>query len=233
MIPIFIITCNRLEVLKESIRSYYTYIKTPFEIVIVDFGSTYEPTREFLRHLEYEGKKVYWKEKIRASKGLNMIGENIEDYFTTHPASDYVVTDPDVALDAVEGDILEVYSYLLDAIPKIKVVGSALRIDDIPDHYRNKKKAYSSHKERFWSKAPYSIQYKDKTIRYIPAFVDSTFGMSRAGTKWKRHKEGILIRHPYSAKHLDWYLDLENPTPDQKYYMEHASKQIAHWSMWE
>ena len=232
MIPIFIITCDRLEVLKKSMQSYNDCIKTPFEIVIIDFGSTFEPTRDFLRHLQYEGKKVYWMNKITRNFDLNSINAIVQDYFTTHPASNYIVTDPDVALDAVDGDILDVYSYLLETMPGINVVGSAMRIDDIPKHYRNRKRVRARHKNRFWSKVPYSIQYKDKTIRYVPASIDSTFGMSRAGTIWRRLKRGILVRHPYSAKHLDWYLDLENPTPDQAYYMEHASRKIAHWSMW-
>lgn len=233
MIPIFIITCNRLEVLKESIRSYYSCIKTDFEIVIIDFGSTYEPTIEYLKELEYVNIKIYWRKRIRASKGLNEVDKNIQDYFMTHPASNYVVTDPDIALDAVDGDILDVYSYLLEAIPRISVVGAALRIDDIPEHYRNKERIYTRHEGRFWTKEPHSIQYEDKIIKYVPTFIDSTFGMSRAGSSWKRRKKGILVRHPYSARHLDWYLDLENPTPDQAYYMTHASRQIAHWSVWK
>ena len=36
---------------------------------------------------------------------------------------------------------------------------------------------------------------------------------------------------PYTAKHLDWYVDPDNVSPDQAYYMEHASNN-NHWSRW-
>jgi len=232
MIPIFIITCDRLEVLKESIQSYYNYIKTPFEIVIVDFGSTYEPTREFLRHLEYEGKKVYWKERIRLSVELNHVNEVVQDYFKSHSKSNYVVTDPDIALDNVKGDILDAYSYLLEKVSEINVVGPMLRIDDIPDYYSKKKELISNslHVD-YHSRVVNDIQYKDKVLRYIFAPIDTTFGMNRAGMRWRRHMSAVRVLSPYLARHLDWYLNSKNLTQDQKHYIEHASRKIVHWSM--
>lgn len=236
MIPIFIITCNRLKVLKESIQSYYDFIKTPFGIVIIDFGSTYEPTLEFLKHLNHKKVKIYWKKKINHKFDLrrNNINGIIQDYFKDHPKSNYVVTDPDIALDNVEGDVLNVYNYLLESLPKVNVVGPMLRIDDIPDYYPKKKKLISSSRHvKFHSSKVHIIQYKDKAIKYIFAPIDTTFGMFRAGTHWMALRSGSRVLSPYSAKHLDWYLDPENLTQDQKYYREHASKKIAHWSFWK
>ena len=177
-IPIFIITCNRLEVLKKSIQSYYNNIKTPFEIIIIDFGSTYEPTLRFLKQLECEKIKVYWKEKIIAVTNLNRVDGIIQDYFKNHPQSNYVVTDPDIALDNTEGDVLNVYSYILESLPEISAVGPMLRIDDIPDFYPRKEKLISNslHVD-FHSKKVNTIQYRNKTIKYIFAPIDTTFGM--------------------------------------------------------
>jgi len=231
MIPIFIITCERLEILKQSIQSYNDYIKTPFEIVIIDFGSTYEPTVKFLQGLEHKGIKVYWKKKIFHPRGLNRLNRNVQHYFESHPKSNYVITDPDIALDNVEGDILDVYSHLLEVLPEVYTVGPMLRIDDIPDHYQHKEKVQIDHQRYFWSKEVKSIQCKDKIIKCVFTKIDTTFGMNRAGTRWQRMRPiSIRTKSPYLAKHLDWYLDLGNPTPDQKYYMEHASERIANWS---
>ena len=231
MIPIFIITCDRLKVLEKSIQSYYDNIKTPFEIVIIDFGSTFEPTRHFLRLLQYEGKKVYWEDRIIHNSDLNKIDAIIQDYFSNHPASNYVVTDPDIALDNVEGDILNVYSYVLDRLPAINVVGPMLRIDDIPDYYPKKQKViFNSLHVDFHSRPVNTIINENKNIKYIYAPIDTTFAMSRAGSCWMRLKRGIRIFSPYSARHLDWYIDPEDLSPDQMYYIEHASKKIAHWS---
>ena len=68
------------------------------------------------------------------------------------------------------------------------------------------------------------------TVKYIFAPIDTTFGLYKAGMPWSRLKMGIRVLPPYAARHLDWYIDPENLTPDQEYYMKHASDKIAHWS---
>jgi len=231
MIPIFVISSDRLKALKESIQSYYDCIKTAFEIVIIDFGTSYEPTLEYLRQLRNKDIKIYWNEKISYKGSLNLIDEVIQDYFEDHPVSNYVVTDPDIVLDNVDGDILDVYSYLLKRFHKFIVVGPMLRIDDIPDYYPLKDRLLSkSHESVFHRRRVLTIPYKDKVIRYIIATIDTTFGMRRAGEDFWRHRWGIRTLAPYAARHLDWYLDPENLTEDQKYYINHASRRISTWN---
>lgn len=230
MIPIFILTCDRLEALKKSIQSYHDCIKTSFEIVIVDFGSTYGPTLEYLKNLEHEKIKVHRKERIVNKRHFNVhINEVVQDYFKNHLKSNYVVTDPDIALDNVDGDVLDVYAHLLEELPEIIVVGPMLRVDDIPDHYPLKNDAL--YYERMFNPPNIevnTIQYEGKAVKYIFAKIDTTFAMNRLGTHWRRHRRAARILPPYGARHLDWYLDPKNLTPDQKYYMEHASRGITH-----
>jgi len=235
MIPIFIITYDRLEVLKQSIQSYRDNIKTSFEIVIIDFGSTYEPTIKYLKKLEQEKVFVYWQEKIIHRFRFNKhVGDPIRYYFTTHPKSNYVVTDPDIALDNVEGDILDVYAHILETLPAINIVGTMLRIDDIPDHYPRKSEAIEHEMRHNPPNVEVAnIQYKNRDIQYIHCRIDTTFGMHRAENHFNRLRSAVRVQPPYAARHLDWYLDPENLTPDQKYYMEHASVGITHWSRWE
>jgi len=235
LIPIFIITCDRLEVLKQSIASYNACIGTPFEVVITDFGSTYQPTVEFLEELEWRGTEVYWEDKITNPDELSKVGGYIQDYFKSHPKSNYVVTDPDVALYNIEGDVLEVYSYLLRAYPTFSVVGPMLQIDDIPDCYPYKQKILSGemgmHKH-FHSKPVQKVQYNGHDVRYINAHIDTTFGMYRATFPWRRLSSGNLgarVLSPYGAHHLDWYIDPSNMSEDQEYYTTHANPSIAHW----
>ncbi len=233
MIPIFIITCDRIEVLKKSIQSYFHQIKASFEIVIIDLGSTFYAMIDFLKELEGGKVNIYWEKKASVRGDLNRANENIQDYFKTHPASNYIVTDPDISLDNVNGDILEAYAQLLDAMPEIAVIGPMLRIDDIPDCYPLKKQLLlNSRHRKFHSSPQHMISYNGTQVKYIFARIDTTFGMFRAGTQWRRHQKGIRTFTPYSAKHLDWYIDPEKLTEDQRYYMQHASK-IAHWSKWD
>lgn len=231
MIPIFIITCDRLDFLKKSIWSYHNYIKTPFEVVICDQGSTYEPMREFLKKLESNDTIVYrWKDGLNDSKRINLrrndnkIREDIQDYFKSHLKSNYVVTDPDILLDNVEGDFLEVLAYLLKAFPQYAITGPIPRVDDIPDYYPYKEKIIADYQRLFNPKKVQTIQYKDRSIRYVIAPIHTVFGMSRENAWWEGGvARAIRIFAPYLAKHLDWYLDPEHLTEDQKYYMEHAS----------
>jgi len=233
MIPIFIIACDRLEVLKKSIQSYYNCIKTPFEIVIIDFGSSYEPTVEYLKQLENKKIKIYWNKKIIHKGALNSIREIVKDYFKTHPKSNYVVTDPDIELDNVDGDVLDVYAHLLEKLPQIIVAGPMLRIDDIPDHYPKKENVIPWEMQHNPPrKGIYGIRYKDKIIKLIFAKIDTTFGMRRAGQDWWRFKNGARVLAPYAARHLDWYLDPKDLTQDHEYYIKHASRKIVHWGRW-
>jgi len=239
LIPIFIITCDRLEVLKKSMKSYSDYIKSPFEIVICDQGSTFKPMIGFLKELESSGVMVYrWKENLNDGIKRNLprndvkIRENMQNYFQNHPKSNYVVTDPDIFLDNVDGDILEVYAHLLNIMPKIFVVGPIFRIDDIPDYYPQRERLLFRYAD-LHSRKVNIIQYKDKIVKYVLAPIHTSFGMYRREYLWIGGiKSGIRTLSPYLAKHLDWYIGPKNLSEDQKYYMNHASVN-AHWSTWE
>ncbi len=234
MIPIFILSSDRLTVLEKSIQSYYDYIKMPFEIVIIDFGTTFTPTIKYLKHLEQKKVKIYWEKKISYVGSLNNFGWIIKDYFNGRPASNYVVTDPDIALDNVNGDILGVYAHLLDKLSWITTVGPMLRIDDIPDCYPPKERLVTRSLElTYHSRKVWTIQYGEKTIKYVLVHIDTTFGMRRAGACWWRHMMGARVLSPYSARHLDWYLDPEDLNPDQIYYLRYGSRRISQWNRWK
>jgi len=196
----------------------------------MDFGSTFVPTLKYLKNLEHKRIKVYWKEKLNNKRQFNVrIDEIVQDYFKSHPASNYVVTDPDITLDNTDGDILRVYAYLLKILPEYYIVGPTLRIDDIPDHYPLKEEVVFRGWEAFYhSRKVNTIQYKDKLVKYILVMIDTTFAMNRAGTHWRRHRRAARVLPPYGARHLEWYLDPTDLTPDQEYYMKHASRGITH-----
>jgi hypothetical protein len=236
MIPIFILTCDRLECLKKSLQSYYDCIKTPFEIIVIDFGTTFTNTIDYINSLEENGTKVYRMDKIYKPSELNMANNCIQDYFSTHIGSNYIVTDPDVELDRTNGDILDVYSYFLEANPAINVVGPMLRIDDIPDWYPYKKGIMDGtmglHK-KFHSLPINKIIYNDNEIKYVSAPIDTTFGMYKMRDSWQRLRHGARVLSPYSARHLDWYINFNDLTPDQEYYMNNSSDSITNWSKLE
>ena len=103
-IPIFIITHNRLEVLKRSVDSYEKSISHPIRIVFFNVASTYQPTLDYMAIKEQEGCKVYTSEINNHKLVINAI----KDYLHHHPQCEYyVVTDPDV--EVVVFPELEIY----------------------------------------------------------------------------------------------------------------------------
>ena len=228
-VPIFIITCDRLGVLRESIASYREHIRTPFEIVIHDNGSTYQPLLAYLEELEGSGVAVYrHAERIVAQEQLNGVAGTVARWFSGRAPGNYVVTDPDVALVGDCGDILELYAHLLETAVEIEVVGPMLRIDDLPDCYPLKAEVIERHMKQFWHKSPLELTWRGRRIGYQHARIDTTFGMYRAGFRFRRLCRGYRTYAPYWARHLDWYIDPQRLSGDQKHYLHHASR-VTHW----
>ena len=225
-IPIFIITRDRLDVLLKCINSL-KQIDTPYEIIIHDNLSTYEPLINYLKkELLKNNLKVYWNKRNE----LNDVKYTINDYFQKGCESNYyIVTDPDIELLEIKNDILEFYMFLLETNLNIDVVGPMLEINDIPDFYPLKQKVIESHTRQFWHKKPYSIKFKNNNFEIQNAPIDTTFGMYRKNFSFHSWNHGIRTYKPYSAKHLDWYIDPKNLSPDQKYYLK-SSTNVGHWS---
>lgn len=236
MIPIFIIVKDRLTVLKQSIESYEKYIDSPIKIVLIDNKSTYPQTVDFLKSGKYD--VIY---NIHCDSGKNNsdfnLGSQINDYIAEmdEDVTHYVVTDPDIAFHKdTPGDVLEFYIHLMkNTYKELVCVAPMLDIDDIPDFYPYKKLAVGIHTKDFWKKEHSLIKFKDKNFRYIYCQNDTTFALYKRSYIWtKATSDCIRVKPPYSAKHLDWYIDPENMPDDQKYYImnSHTHKAISHWA---
>lgn len=234
-IPIFIITKNRTTCLEESIESYYRCIGSDFEIVIHDNNSTFDGMLNYLEMLENNGIKIYrnyntytgTKKKIIDNE-LNSVANTIEDYLKYNNAEFYIVTDPDIALDCTNGDILEFYMHILNTT-NYNLVGPSLRIDDIPDYYPLRHRVLK-HEKKFWTLPRYNIEYNGMVYEYVRAKVDTTFAIYRSSTPFRRLTgSSIRTTFPYVAKHLDWYIDPNNMKPDQLFYMNINRNIFSHW----
>ena len=73
------------------------------------------------------------------------------------------------------------------------------------------------------------IKWKNKIYHIQYSRIDTTFQLIDAkNLSCSFPRNGIRCYRPYSAKHLDWYIDPKNMEPDQLYYSQKASG-IAHW----
>jgi hypothetical protein len=212
--------------LKKCVKSYEEQIDHPIKIIFHDVASTYKPLLEYLEEKSKEGYVVY-RSKINRH---TTVMDSVVDYLKKHPECKYyVITDPDVELDNVNSDILDFYIHVLKAGKNDKlVVGPMLRIDNIPNYYPHKAKVFNR-QNHFWKKKPIEIKYKNINYKVVSAPIDTTFQLVSANNLTRRFpRNGVRCYAPYSAQHLDWYIDPNSMTDDQKYYSQTASN-VTHW----
>jgi hypothetical protein len=241
MIPIFIIVKDRTSVLQQSIESYQTKIKSPVEIILLDQESTYPGMIDFLKEKESEGIRVEYLKDILPTKRSKFpkIVSSVNAICAAMKVKYYVLTDPDIMFENIDGDILEFYTYFLEKNPGFEAIGPMLEIDDIPDYYPFKDEVFKQH-QPFWDAtgklnvigSKKVIKYNDKSVTYQVSPIDSSFALRHTLLQNEVYTAAaVRTRTPYTAKHLDWYIDPDNMTEDQKYYIETANTHagISHW----
>lgn len=208
-VPIIINNFNRLTTLRRLIgaleRRGYTNIH------ILDNDSTYPPLLDYYETCPHEvirlsrnlGFKALWKSRTARRRFCC-------DY--------YVYTDSDVTLsDDCPADVVDRllrllrYKYTLAG-----KIGLELRIDNIPDCFRQKKEVAD------WENRLRQSPVNADGLRRAPT--DTTFALYRPHTGlWRsRFAEAYRTTHPYTAVHLPWYQDSANPSPEERYYRDHC-----------
>ena len=240
-IPIFVIVKDRIKVLEQSMESWLRLIDSPIEIILLDQESTYPGMLHFLEEKKKEGMRVFHlKNTVPTDESkFPALGEPVRQVCNEMNALYYVLTDPDIMFKNVDGDILEFYTYFLETNPWYDAIGPMLVIDDIPDYYPFKAEVIRRHAP-FWAASgkysvigkPKSIKYQKKVIQYKDTPNDTTFALRPAGSIPYYTSNAIRTRMPYVAKHLDWYIDPNDLSEDQQYYIDnsHTHKGISHWA---
>lgn len=225
-IPVFIITRDRVSCLKQCLEGYKKL--GDVEIVIHDNNSTYPPMVEYLKELETQGIKVYYHPVT--TNDFNDISQEvantIKDWYKTNDSPYYIVTDPDIELENPSPELLEFY---IDVMKQHNptVVGCMLRIDDLPDHFVIRDEMVKSHMIQFWGEHRNNYIFEHNGIKCQRCAIDTTFGLYKKEFEFKRLNHGIRVYEPYMARHLDWYLDTNNLSEEQQYYIDHCNKKVS------
>jgi glycosyltransferase involved in cell wall biosynthesis len=212
-VAIFVVTFNRLNVLGRSLESY-KHFTTPHEIIIIDNGTENQDSLAYLKSLPY---KTYSFDKVSTMDQLEEnIAKGVKKYYETNYAPFWAVSDCDICFEGTGGDALDVFIELNRAL-KVNV-GPNILIDNIPIGYPLRSKIIM---EGFWPLAEKN-QSDFNGLKYIHAPIDTTFCLFNAqnGVIFKRLSNTIRVNKPYAAYHLDWYIDIFNPSPDQLVYMK-------------
>jgi hypothetical protein len=184
--------------------------------VLIDNGSTYPPLVEFLaassapeviRLRENLGHLAPWRSEVVQAK-FGSVGP-------------IVVTDCDVIPDAgCPDDVVERLAEVLLRHADIDKVGLGLRIDDLPDSYGLKDEVIA------WERKFWTLEIEPGVF---DAEVDTTFALYRVLGETHATIRALRTGNPYVARHLPWYSDSSDPSPEQIYYREHSDVSTSHW----
>ena len=210
--PVIITVRDRLSCLRQLLQ--WLENSGQNDIWLCDNDSTYPPMVEFLNTTKHRVKFNKFNLGHRAPWLSGLVPQlGNERYF--------IVTDPDVVpIENTPTDVFEAFEHTLRSNPKIDKVGFSLKIDDLPDHFLHKADVITWEKQ-FWQEVYWPGYYK--------APIDTTFAMYRPGGG---HQNGNSLRSapPYVARHLPWYQDLSNLSPEDAYYIEHSDRLITNWN---
>lgn len=226
-LTVFVGTFNRLTTLERTVRSYAN-LTTPHRLVIVDNGTTDPECRALLERLLRDGEV---DRVVRCPQGWTMpaLTWNFEhairaEYDHGKDGDWYAVSEADVCFDGTAPDALDAYIDL--AAHTGYAVGPHTRVDaGIPACYPLRSRVLATEARLLYADAmewhgdvPYSVQPIDTTFHCFPRRRD--FPRLRMNT--------LRCGPPYDAMHLDWYLNIFDPEPEQAIYMD-GKATIGSW----
>ena len=211
--PIIINNFNRLTFLIQLINSLET--KGYSNIFILDNKSSYPPLLEFYDRCSY---KVY-----RLNENLGYLALWKSSYFKLFINQFYVYTDSDVVpTRECPSDFMQLFYEKLQSDRRAVKAGFSLKIDDLPDHYKLKQNVLKN-------EAGYFLERGNDS--FYKANIDTTFALYKPGARGGANLYQTMYRsaHPYEARHMPWYVDLDSLDEEELYYIKNV-KQSTHWS---
>lgn len=217
-IPILIINYNRLSVLKELVL--FLKNRNHKKIVIIDNNSTYLPLLEY-----YDAIKEYVTvERLDKNYGHLVLWKN-KDLYQKYASGYYIVTDSDIIPNEnLPQDYISQLIKVLDKYNDINKVGFALKIDDIPDSFKQKEEVLRW-EAKFWQNNIGGTLYKSD--------IDTTFALYPPCFKYTSlafFYNGIRIAGNFTAKHMGWYVDPENFSDEELFYFK-TSNSSNSWKL--
>jgi hypothetical protein len=210
-IPILIINFNQLKYLKKLID--FLVKNECKNIIIIDNNSTYLPLLNYYETINRfvniikmktnQGHRVFWKNK---------------DLYELYGKGYYVITDSDIEPEMnCPKDFLLYFKKILDKNKNVTKVGFSLNISDIPESNKLKSKIIK------WEKKFGDCQ--DENGNYV-SVIDTTFALYRPINQFNINYfyEAVRTKSPYIAKHGGWYINYENLSEEQDYYLKTANE---------
>lgn len=182
-------------------------------VIIIDNNTTYKPTLDWYKTKPCEIIELGENLGHHAPFTTNLVDLGSNDY--------YIVTDPDLELNKIPKDFLNILIKGMENYKHNCKVGFSIEIDDIPNRNIKYDRVYNDVKlweSQFWvDKIPGTLFYN--------APIDTTFAIyskARGGNNIGM-QTGIRTDRPYTCRHLPFYIDENNITEELCFYYENAN----------
>ena len=212
-VPIIINNRNRLTFLKMMVDQLRSFGYK--NIYVLDNDSSYPPLLEYYKTTS--AKVIYLKENL----GYMALWQS--KAFDQFKNGFYVYSDPDILMqdDCPKDFIYQLFKHLNDYTWKEKA-GVALRIDDIPNHYKQKADING------WEKQNWEKQLKPDVY---DALVDTTLALYKPLAFGNAEQcSAIRVGGKLTAKHLPWYINSDAISEEELFYKNTISKTSTYWS---
>ena len=173
-------------------------------VIILDNDSQYPPCQEWFDRCSYEVIHVGTNASCR---GFWHCKRHLEQ------TGWYIVSDTDLDLtnvpDDAVGRLIDVYKDYRD----VTKVGLSLELNDVPDTYLFYDTVMTREKV-FWQNR--------RDHRGFLADIETTFALyspKRPALLENKFFRAIRLDRPYTARHLDWYTDLDNLNEEDSFYI--------------
>lgn len=192
---------NRLSTTKKMVEDLLD--RNTRSIIIIDNDSTYPPLLEWYASLPIEVDVMRCKnEGHLALFSTGLINKIPEDWC--------IYTDADLALNP--NMPINYQEIMLNTALELNCnkIGVALEITDLPDHYWLKQQVIRN-ESGWWREEVKENVYK--------AHTDTTFCFIKKVDQFDSYR----LAGEFTAKHVPWYVDMNNLDDEEKYYLEHCS----------
>lgn len=192
---------NRLSTTKKMVEDLLS--RNTQGIIIIDNASTYPPLLEWYNTLPSEVDiRMFKNEGHLALFSTGLIHEIKEDWC--------IYTDSDIQLNP--NMPVNYQEQMLDVANTLNChkIGVALSINDIPDHYWLKAQVLRN-EDRWWHEETLPTIYK--------AHTDTTFCFIKKVDQFDSYR----MAGDFTAKHMPWYIDMDNLDDEERYFIHHSS----------
>lgn len=212
-VPVIINNRNRFTFLKLMVDQLQSFGYK--NIYILDNDSSYPPVLEYYKTVNanviFLGKNV----------GYKALWET--DVFEQFKNNYYVYSDPDILVsdDCPKDFVYHLFKHL-NKYPGKEKAGLALKIDDLPEHYKLKNDVLK-----------WEIGNWEKVLseNVYDALVDTTLALYKPLAYGNAEEcSAIRVGGKLTARHLPWYADTDHTSEEEQYYKNHAKATSSYWS---